>query len=454
MANIFKTLCILVLFSAGLYAQTAPSGYTTNFSFRKWASGANPSADSLNANWADIDRAIRYPYWPDSTGDINPLIFLRYNDTTKSYIYREVTGDRFTSGLRVRGLGRYENDITAFMGALSKGADSTYAQVYVTAAGSAGISGRRAPNGSAFAGFFTAYYDSIMMYIAGTQRYKLDASGNNAWTGSGTFGNDFLTEGAISGGALDVKASNSSNTASSSARLISAVAGTSSGDPQLLLAVTGTRDYSLYIDNDDSDNLEINTNGGSALFTMTTAGAVTFAGDIAVNGDDITSDGDLTITPAGGDVKVTGRFTASDTIRAGDYTTYTYFIPGGALVQSSTQDIKTNIRNYSADLTKFSLVKPKKYNFKREAFIRLFDESTLPDSLSEREKGDIRQKFRADNLKEAEEKSKREMVGFLAEEFNSILGKDSKEINQQDVINVLWLKIQELEQRIKKLEAK
>lgn len=159
--------------------------------------------------------------------------------------------------------------------------------------------------------------------------------------------------------------------------------------------------------------------------------------------------GSLTVTGAG---SVGGKFTAADTIRSGNFTTYSYFIPGGALVQSSTESIKDNIRNYTADLKKFSLVKPKRYNFKQEAFIRLFDESTLPDSLSEKEKGDIRKKFREDNLKEATEKSKREMVGFLAEEFNSILGKDSKEINQQDVINVMWLKIQELEARIKRLE--
>ena len=46
------------------------------------------------------------------------------------------------------------------------------------------------------------------------------------------------------------------------------------------------------------------------------------------------------------------------------------------------------------------------------------------------------------------------MIGFLAEEFNAIIGKDSKEVNQQDVINVLWLKVQELEARVAKLEKR
>ena len=161
--------------------------------------------------------------------------------------------------------------------------------------------------------------------------------------------------------------------------------------------------------------------------------------------------GNLTVSGTGLS-KTAGQWTAADTIRSGNYTTYSYFIPGGALVQSSSEDLKTNIRNFGADLSKFSLVKPRKYNFKREAFIRLFDESTLPDSLSEREKGEIRKKFREDNLKEADEKSKREITGFLAEEFNAILGKDSKEINTMELMAVMWLKIQELEARIKKLE--
>src|SRR3990167_2356024 len=57
-----KRAFLLSLFvSAGLWAQTAPSGYTPNYAIRKWASGANPSADSLNANWTLIDTKIRAP---------------------------------------------------------------------------------------------------------------------------------------------------------------------------------------------------------------------------------------------------------------------------------------------------------------------------------------------------------------------------------------------------------
>src|SRR3990167_5323383 len=64
-----KRVFLLSLFvSAGLWAQTAPSAYTTNYRIRQWASGANPSSDSLNANWTLIDTKIRAPGYvlPDS----------------------------------------------------------------------------------------------------------------------------------------------------------------------------------------------------------------------------------------------------------------------------------------------------------------------------------------------------------------------------------------------------
>jgi len=49
-------------------------------------------------------------------------------------------------------------------------------------------------------------------------------------------------------------------------------------------------------------NTEIITNIGNAGTDFDTSGGLTLAADLAVNGDDITSDGDLTINPAGGDL--------------------------------------------------------------------------------------------------------------------------------------------------------
>lgn len=49
---------IMVFCVIDLLAQSTPT-YTTNYRFRKWAQGANPTADSLNANWTDIDTQIK-----------------------------------------------------------------------------------------------------------------------------------------------------------------------------------------------------------------------------------------------------------------------------------------------------------------------------------------------------------------------------------------------------------
>lgn len=51
-------LFIALIIVGDVYAQTAPSGYTTFLRLRKYSAGANPSADSLNANWTQLDTAL------------------------------------------------------------------------------------------------------------------------------------------------------------------------------------------------------------------------------------------------------------------------------------------------------------------------------------------------------------------------------------------------------------
>lgn len=58
----------------------------------------------------------------------------------------------------------------------------------------------------------------------------------------------------------------------------------------------------IRIGSNDSYDLEFETNDTLRVIINATTGNVTLTGDLAVNGDDITSDGDLTITPAGGDL--------------------------------------------------------------------------------------------------------------------------------------------------------
>lgn len=58
-----QLLLILIIFSIEIFSQVSnPIGYTTNYRLRKYAQGANPSADSINANWDVIDSKIKVAY--------------------------------------------------------------------------------------------------------------------------------------------------------------------------------------------------------------------------------------------------------------------------------------------------------------------------------------------------------------------------------------------------------
>ena len=57
-----KKLLLLMVFAVGtVWSQTAPSAYTTYKNLRQYALGANPGADSLNAQWSEIDSFLVYP---------------------------------------------------------------------------------------------------------------------------------------------------------------------------------------------------------------------------------------------------------------------------------------------------------------------------------------------------------------------------------------------------------
>ena len=167
-------------------------------------------------------------------------------------------------------------------------------------------------------------------------------------------------------------------------------------------------------------------------------------------------------------VDVAGTLRSTDTLRTGDWTTYSYIIPGGALVQSSDEALKTDIRSFNPDLSKFSLVNPKVFKFKRENFVRTFDESSVPDSVDKQidsvtvvrvsnktEKDKQRSEFTIEAAAFADRMAEVKHTGLMATDFNPlIMGKNSKELNQGEVIAVMWKKIQELEARVKVLESR
>ncbi len=52
-------MIVLLVMTGEVKAQVDPPiGYTTNYKFRMWDDGDNPSADSLNQNWKDIDAKL------------------------------------------------------------------------------------------------------------------------------------------------------------------------------------------------------------------------------------------------------------------------------------------------------------------------------------------------------------------------------------------------------------
>jgi hypothetical protein len=183
-------------------------------------------------------------------------------------------------------------------------------------------------------------------------------------------------------------------------------------------------------------------------------------------------------------LRVSSKFTVGDLSGV-----YSYINPGDALwTVSSDLSKKENIQDVSVNLANFSKVTPKKYTFKKEYFLEQFDEKSVPDSVDKQikiplvlrvlikdkegkevlsdslqtiktsnkaKKDSIRTAFIANNLADASEKSKIVHTGFIAQQFNSnMFGSNSTEIDYNKIIVVMWMKIQELENRVKVLESK
>lgn len=119
-------------------------------------------------------------------------------------------------------------------------------------------------------GIYSAGADSLAISAGGTQKVSFNTSGT-AFVDSVTI--NTTNVGGIAG--LQVRNNDNTNTASH-AKSETIVGGTSAGDPYLLLAVTGGTQYTIGIDNDDSDTLKIGTAeaiGTSSLLHLTAGGA-------------------------------------------------------------------------------------------------------------------------------------------------------------------------------------
>lgn len=104
------------------------------------------------------------------------------------------------------------------------------------------------------------------------------------------------TTASTSGGTVSQTISNTSNTSSSYSAQFIQVAGTTADDPYTQWSISGTRFYAMGIDNSDSDKVKLTTNtsactpsSGTTLITVDSSGNQIVAGDLAVNGGDITT---------------------------------------------------------------------------------------------------------------------------------------------------------------------
>jgi len=145
---------------------------------------------------------------------------------------------------------------------------------------------------------------------------------------------------------------------------------------------------------------------------------------------------------------VTGRARFTDTMRVGDFTTYSYIIPGGALVQSSTREVKRNITDYAQTslFDKVLAVNPVTWNFRPEVFKTGYSDSDTTEQL--------KRKHDDDDVTRAGKLSAIKHTGFIAEDWAAQFGGNGKEMNQSEITAVLWKTNQELIQRVRALEAR
>lgn len=112
--------------------------------------------------------------------------------------------------------------------------------------------------------------------VGGTGELLVGSAAADPAFGTSADGN-FTFGGSSAGGLRLLRVENTSNTASSAARLSTRVAGSSASDPYIEFSVSGVTSINMGLDNDDSDSLKIDGGsiGSNTFFKCTTAGEIT-----------------------------------------------------------------------------------------------------------------------------------------------------------------------------------
>lgn len=209
------------------------------------------------------------------------------------------------------------------------GLDNSDSDAYVIAASATlGTTNRlRLDASTGAATFFGAVSGVTNLTATGNAVFNAPAAGITlAVTGLATASTDSITAtSAASGFTHGISVINSSNTASSSARIYAEVAGGSAGDPFFEVQIAGGQQYVFGLDNSDSDAFKIsnsNALGTSDLFRLTTSGDLTVVAPTGTLGYGTGAGGTVTqITSKSTGVtlnKATGQITTHNASFAGN----------------------------------------------------------------------------------------------------------------------------------------
>ncbi len=219
-----------------------------------------------NLRTAEID--INTLTWEDVSG--NDLMTLTDNSNTGDLV---LTGDLAVNGDDITSDGNLDIIATTYVGVGSESPSSA------TGAGDLFVSDAIEIDGLSYLKGQVQTSSNVLATLDGTEQFRVDI------TGTGSF--------LVRDGAADIFVLDDEGAVTFTLDSIDdpAFTITNNGSSNVTTNLASTGDFVI------QDN-------GTPAFTVDDSGDVTLAGDLAVNGDDITSDGDLTINPAGGQVSL------------------------------------------------------------------------------------------------------------------------------------------------------
>ena len=135
--------------------------------------------------------------------------------------------------------------------------------------------------------------NSLAFTTDAAERIRVDSSGR-VGIGTNSPSRDLHVKKSTSGSPVRLEVNNTSNTGASHGVVSIYSGGTSGGDPYLHFKVDGGEQYSIGIDNDQSDALVFSNNfgvGSTNLLSIETDGSATFTGTVTANGGTLVSAG-------------------------------------------------------------------------------------------------------------------------------------------------------------------